>query len=142
MDFLEGQVGNRTYEDGQRLPGDWEAISSQRPIAIHALENPMSCDKGVHMNRTLIRKAIRGKNPAATPEKMHERANANLPTHCYTNNFVMDIPRRTAEQEDSEMIRRLGRNIVNIAAEGDAYVGRKRDAFIRKRLEVLERTLQ
>jgi hypothetical protein len=56
MDFLEGQVGNRTYEDGQRLPGDWEAISSQRPIAIHALENPMSCDKGVYMNRTLIRK--------------------------------------------------------------------------------------
>lgn len=142
MDFLEGQVGNRTYEDGQRLPGDWEAISSQRPIAIHALENPMSCDKGVYMNRTLIRKAIRGKNPAATPEKMHERANANLPTHCYTNNFVMDIPRRTAEQEDSEMIRRLGRNIVDIAAEGDAYVGRKRDAFIRKRLKVLERTLQ
>ncbi len=54
----------------------------------------------------------------------------------------MDIPRRTAEQEDSEMIRRLGRNIVDIAAEGDAYVGRKRDAFIRKRLKVLERTLQ
>ncbi len=54
----------------------------------------------------------------------------------------MDIPRRAAEQEDGEMIRRLGRSIVEIAAEGDAYVGRERDDFIRQRLEVLESTLQ
>ena len=142
MDFLDAQVGNRTYEDGRRLPGDWEAISSQRPIAIHALENPMACDIGVYMNRKLIRDAVRGKNPAATPVRMHERANADLPTHCYTNNCVMDIPRRAAEQEDGEMIRRLGRSIVEIAAEGDAYVGRERDDFIRQRLEALECTLQ
>lgn len=102
----------------------------------------MSADIGVYMNRKLIRNAVRGKNPAATPERMHERANAGLPTHCYTNNSVMDIPRRAAEQEDREMIRRLGRSIVEIAAEGDAYVGRERDDFIRQRLEALESTLQ
>jgi phenylpropionate dioxygenase-like ring-hydroxylating dioxygenase large terminal subunit len=142
IDFLQGQVGNRPYEEGQRLPGDWEAIASQRPIAVHALENPTKGDAGVYMNRNLIRNAIRGKNPAATPEQMHERADAGLPSHCYTNNSVMDIPRRASEAEDNKMIGELGRQIVAIVAEGDAHTGLERDAFIRGKLEDLERGLQ
>jgi hypothetical protein len=105
---LEGQVGDRSYEEGQRAPGDWEAISSQRPIAIHALEHPMASDIGVYMNRKLIRNALRGKNPAATPEAMHARANSGLPAHCYTQNTSLDIPRRASEAEDNEMLRGLG----------------------------------
>ena len=142
MDFLAGQAGDRSYREGQLLPGDWEAISSQRPIAIHALENPMAGDRGVYMNRKLIRDAIRGKNPAATPEKMHERAENGLPTHCYTNNSVFDIPRRPTEDEDHKMIAELNRMIVAIIAEGDAYTGMERDKFIVARLEEAERSLQ
>lgn len=142
MDFLEGQVGNRSYEEGQRLPGDWEAIQSQRPIAIHALENPLAGDTGVYMNRRNLRNAVRARNPAADPARMHARANAGLPTHCYTNNTVLEIPQRPTVEEDRAMIRDLGREIVAIAAAGDAYTGRKRDTYIRARLEALERSLQ
>ena len=142
MDFLDGQVGNRSYREGQVMPGDWEAIKSQRPIAVHALENPMGGDLGVYMNRKLIRNAVRGKNPAASPEKMHERAEKGMPTHCYTNNCVFDIPRRVTEEEDREMIGRLNRDVVKIVAEGDALEGAKRDAFIVAGLEELERSLQ
>jgi phenylpropionate dioxygenase-like ring-hydroxylating dioxygenase large terminal subunit len=142
MDFLEGQVGDRSYEEGQRAPGDWEAISSQRPIAIHALEHPMASDIGVYMNRKLIRNALRGKNPAATPEAMHARANSGLPAHCYTQNTSLDIPRRASEAEDNEMLRGLGRAVLKITADGDAYVGAERDRFIRGKLEELERSMQ
>jgi hypothetical protein len=142
MDFLEGQVGDRPYEVGQRLPGDWEAIQSQRPIAAHAMENPLSGDVGVYMNRRNLRNAVRGKNPAADPARMHERANAGKPTHCYTNNTVLEIPQRSTDEEDRAMLKTLGREIVAIAAAGDAYTSRKRDAYIRARLEALERSLQ
>jgi phenylpropionate dioxygenase-like ring-hydroxylating dioxygenase large terminal subunit len=141
MDFLEGQVGDRSYEAGQRAPGDWEAISSQRPIAIHALEHPMASDIGVYMNRKLIRNALRGRNSAAAPEAMHARANAGLPTHCYTQNTSLDIPRRGTEAEDNEMLRSLGRSVLKITADGDAYIGVERDAYIRGKLEELERSM-
>ncbi|MGE0801054.1 MAG: ring-hydroxylating oxygenase subunit alpha, partial [Lautropia sp.] len=142
MDFLEGQVGNRSHEEGQRAPGDWEAISSQRAIAVHALEHPMAGDIGVYMNRKLIKRALSGKNPAATPEAMHERANAGHPEHCYTQNTLLDIPRRSDLAKENEMLRALGRAVVQITADGDKFVGAERDAYIRGELAELERTYQ
>ncbi len=139
MDFLEGQVGNRSYAQGQRAPGDYEAISSQRDIAVHALEHPMAGDIGVYMNRKLIKAALRGRNPAAQPEAMHARAVQGLPTHCYTQNTLLDIPRRGDEAQDQDMLRALGRAIVELSAQADAYTGAQRDAFVRQRLEELER---
>jgi hypothetical protein len=142
MDFLEGQVGNRSYEQGQRAPGDYEAISSQRSIAVHALEHPMAGDIGVYMNRKLIKSALRARTPAAAPEAMHERALRGLPTHCYTQNTLLDIPRRADEAKDREMRRALGRDIVALTARADACTGAQRDDFVRKGLEELERAYQ
>ena len=35
-----GQLADdRPYEDHQRVPGDYDAMTSQRPIAVHKLEN-------------------------------------------------------------------------------------------------------
>jgi phenylpropionate dioxygenase-like ring-hydroxylating dioxygenase large terminal subunit len=47
-----------TEEEHQRMPGDKEAIVSQRPIAIHALEHLAASDRGVIMLRRLLRRAI------------------------------------------------------------------------------------
>ncbi len=142
MDFLDGQVGDRSYADGQKMPGDWEAIMSQRPIAVHALENPMAGDIGVHLNRKLIRDAVRGKNPAASPEKMHQRANARRMSYCYTQNNILDIPQRKTEEEDREMIGKLGRGLVEIAARGDELTPKKRETMIKKEIGKLEQSLQ
>lgn len=140
MDFLDGQVGNRPYEVGQRGPGDWEVISSQRAIAVHALENPMESDVGVYLFRKLLREAIRGRNPAADPRKMHERARAGLPSYCYTQNNVLAIPRLGSEEEDKAMIKRLGRRIVEIAQGADECPPQERRAFVISRLEEIERS--
>jgi len=55
-------------EEHHRMPGDKEAIVSQRPIAIHALEHLATSDRGVIMVRALVRRGIdtvrRGADPA------------------------------------------------------------------------------
>ena len=58
IDFM-GQTGERPYAERQRQPGDYEVQVSQRPIAVHALENPATSDRGVTMLRRLIRQGIR-----------------------------------------------------------------------------------
>jgi nitrite reductase/ring-hydroxylating ferredoxin subunit len=140
MDFLGGQVGDRPYEEARRLPGDWEVITGQRPIAIHALENPIESDIGVYLLRKLIREAIRGKNPAASPARMHERARQGKPAYCYTQNSVLEIPKRPVDDEDNALIKAIGRRIIDIMSEADALAGGERDRFVKDRLTQLERT--
>ena len=60
IDFLEGQTGNRSYDEGQRAPGDWEAIVSQGRIAAHGAEHPGVSDVGVYMCLSLIHICQRG----------------------------------------------------------------------------------
>ncbi len=139
MDFLGGQTGNRTAWEGKRVPGDWEAISSQRPIAVHALENPVETDVGVYMFRKLVREAVRGKNPAARPEAMNERAHRGEMYPSYTQNDVLLLPRRASDDEDVDMLKRVGRQIIEITAQADALRGDERNAFVVRGLEELER---
>lgn len=57
----------QSYEDTQRRPGDREAQVSQRPIAIHALENLATSDMGIVKFRRLVQLAAeavqRGEDP-------------------------------------------------------------------------------
>jgi hypothetical protein len=56
-----------TEEEHHRMPGDKEAIVSQRPIAIHAGEHLATSDRGVIMTRKMLKTAIdalsRGEDP-------------------------------------------------------------------------------
>jgi nitrite reductase/ring-hydroxylating ferredoxin subunit len=142
IDFLAGQVGDRSYQQAQRVPGDWEAITSQRPIAVHALENPLRSDSGVFMNRKLLRSAIRGRNEHAAPAAMHARANAGLPSYCYTNNTIMDVPIRSNSEDDEAMIAKLGHDVLEAITSADELLGRARDELIVARLSTLEQSLQ
>lgn len=139
MDFLDGQVGHRTYEEGQRLAGDWEVITSQRRIAVHALENPLESDVGVYLFRKLVREAGLSKNPAASPESMNERANNGLQNYCYTQNTVLRLPKRVDEHEERTVLIELGRRIISIMAEADGLRPDDRNKFVISRLEQLER---
>ncbi len=40
------------------------------------------------------------------------------------------------------MLRTLGRSVLKITADGDSYIGVERDAYIRGKLEELERSMQ
>src|SRR5207248_2007049 len=54
-----GQSDDRPYEERQRHPADYDAQSSQREIAVHALEHLASTDRGVLMLRKIVRDGIR-----------------------------------------------------------------------------------
>ena len=60
-------VAGRAYEESQRVPGDFEAQTGQRPIAIHATEHLATSDRGVAMLRRMVREGIetvqRGDDP-------------------------------------------------------------------------------
>jgi|TARA_B100000780_G_scaffold4186_1_gene3370 nitrite reductase/ring-hydroxylating ferredoxin subunit len=69
IDFVGQTKNERDYEESQRYPGDYEAQVSQRPIAIHKMENLASSDRGVMRVRKLIRNAIRALKKDQEPKQ-------------------------------------------------------------------------
>lgn len=59
IDFIGQTEEERPYTERQRVPGDYEVQVSQRAIAVHALENLGTSDRGVAMLRRVVRNAIR-----------------------------------------------------------------------------------
>lgn len=135
VDFLVGQTGGRTYDEGQRAPGDWEALCSQRPIAVHALENPGRSDVGVYLCRKLLRQAVRGETPADTTRTISEGGKDTL--HMYTQDTVLNIPTQSG-MDDAELVKGYGRQILAIMHEADELPSDKRDAYVRSRLDDLD----
>jgi len=63
IDFVGQTEEERSYEQRQRFPGDYEVQVSQRAIAVHANENLATSDRGVATLRRLIRNGIRVGGP-------------------------------------------------------------------------------
>ena len=156
MDFLEGQVGMRRpereaygqgelppipkhhrerpcYKDAQYAPGDYEAICSQRPIAVHALENPMKVDAGVYMFRKLLRDAVRGENPGASAAAWREWLQTS-PINSYCSGNVLEIPEAPTLEAEIERRRIAAQQVISATTESDALEGEERAAFMRQKL--------
>jgi nitrite reductase/ring-hydroxylating ferredoxin subunit len=107
IDFI-GQTAERSREEAQDVPGDFEAIVSQRPIAIHALENLCGTDAGVAKLRRLVRRGIRacaqGERPAIA------RAEFDRPITTFTQDTIREIRRDSnlTEEADRALLRRIG----------------------------------
>jgi len=138
-DFLDGQTGERPRDIAQRMPGDWDVVTSQRSIARHAMENPTKEDVGVYMNRNNLRQAVRGENPHMAQSAIHARANADQHNNVYTNNTVLDIPVQDG-RDDDELVREVCKKVLEIAVAGDAYEGAERDTFIHNALRDYEQS--
>lgn len=135
VDFLVGQTGGRTYEEGQRAPGDWEAICSQGRIAVHAKEHPGASDIGVFLCRKLLRDAVRGLTP---PNDLYERLTAaGEPLPMYTQDSVLNVPELSRE-DDRALLKNLGKKVAAIMRAADELPARARDAYIRSELDRLD----
>jgi hypothetical protein len=127
VDFY-GQTGAEPYHDRQRLPGDFDAQVSQRPIAIHALEHLTYCDKGVVMLRRLLRREMQ---KLATDAPLHisqVRSAAHTPTYCHDT--VLAIP-MLAGRDDRELLAEIGRRVTEIVIHGDHHSSPNRAERIR-----------
>jgi hypothetical protein len=124
IDFM-GQGEPRDPEEVQRHPGDYEAQVSQRPIAVHALENLASSDRGVAMLRQLVRQGIRR---LAREGRIDHPARADaIPT--YTQDSVLPMPRGTGDDEVALMA--FGRALVAAILDREPIGPEARAAHIR-----------
>jgi phenylpropionate dioxygenase-like ring-hydroxylating dioxygenase large terminal subunit len=97
VDFV-GQTGiERSYEEGQQMPSDYEAQVSQGPVTIHADEQLGTTDVGVAGYRRLLRQAIRkvaAGETLATPER---NADGHIPTMA--GDVIVKVPMSNHDDE-------------------------------------------
>ena len=168
IDFLEGQCGVRrperakygpgdnqinalppvpanhrdriAYNDAQYAPGDYEMTASQRPIAVHALENPMKFDGGVYLSRKQLRDAMTGANPKASAEAWREwleELEGKPNTYCSGN--VLAIPKASTDEEEVKNRRDVAQRCIAAITEADSMPKEERDTFVKQEMAKIEK---
>jgi hypothetical protein len=105
-----GQSADRPYEERQRRPGDYDAQSSQRTIAVHDLEHLASTDRGVIMFRKIVREGIRAVQAGETPRGLGLKSGEIVTTAC--QDTVLRLPAAATAADDRARLRQVGRRVV------------------------------
>ena len=105
-----GQSGDRPYAERQRFPADFDAQSSQRTIAVHALEHLASTDRGVIMLRKIVRDGIRAVARGDDPFGACVPADRVIPT--FTQDLVVKLPPAADPDADRKLLRETGRSVL------------------------------
>src|SRR5436190_6412916 len=104
-----GQDASRTYEDRQRVPGDYDAqVSIHGGISRHGLEHLASTDRGVTMMRNMLRRGIRAVQHGADPAHVIPKDGQAIPTYAH-DQVVSGIPPAPTPDEDRRRLREIGR---------------------------------
>ena len=106
-----GQTGERPYEQRQRQPGDYDAQTSQRPIAVHALEHLATTDRGVVLLRKMLREGIQA--VAAGKDPFGVSMTSDGPIVTYGQDTVLKIPRLADPEADRRLLIETGRKVIN-----------------------------
>jgi hypothetical protein len=129
---IYAQTGDRSYDEMQRNPGDWEVEVSLRPIAIHALENRGTTDKGVVQLRRQL--------PRATERLVESPGAVEGIVPIYTSNTVLRVPMRNSV-DDRELLRQVGRAIVDAVVSGNGLSGAARRRYITTQPQAVQSSL-
>jgi nitrite reductase/ring-hydroxylating ferredoxin subunit len=105
-----GQIADRPYEERQRRPGDYDAQVSQGPVNIHGYEHLSTSDYGVILFRDSVRKGIRAVQQGLVPQGMFMNEG---PIKTYAQNTVLHAPRAATPELDDQLLRQLGRRVVD-----------------------------
>jgi hypothetical protein len=108
--FTGAPPPKRSYEDRQRMPGDYEALVTQRPIAVHALEHLAWSDTGVVMFRRAIREGIRAVMRGERPAPQMALTNGSIPTRARST--ILRIPPAPTVEEDRALLRATARRVL------------------------------
>jgi hypothetical protein len=93
---------NRTPEDRQRVPGDYEAQVGQGQIANHDREHLVASDRGVIMYRKLVRRGIRALESGHVPSTWAGQTHSPIPT--YSRDTVLRLPAGEDAKADRELL--------------------------------------
>ncbi|OED39957.1 hypothetical protein AB833_13145 [Chromatiales bacterium (ex Bugula neritina AB1)] len=131
VDFV-GQTGTeRSYEEGQRSPGDYEAQVSQGKITVHADEMLGRTDIGVATYRQLLRSAIRAVADGAPQQSPALNADGVIPTMA--GDVIVAVPEA---DDDVALQREAGRAIGQIVRDTLLLSWEQRPIEIEKRVRL------
>jgi hypothetical protein len=107
-----GQDNSRSYEERQRVPGDYDAqVSIHNGIARHGLEHLASTDRGIIMMRNMIRGAIRANRGGKDLKSPMLGNGAAVPTYSH-DQVVSGVAAAATPEADRELIREVARKVV------------------------------
>ena len=133
VDFL-GQTGvERSYEEGQEMPGDYEAQVSQGRITVHAEERLATTDKGVVMYRRMLRQAIRDLAAGREPPQPTPRPGDHIPTMA--GDVIVRLGK--SNRDDARLQRLMGCEIGAIVEDTMALARPERREEIERRVRRL-----
>lgn len=133
----QGVVFGRSYEEEQRNPGDYAAMTGQGSIVRHAREHMVSSDRGVALFRSQLRRDVRALGNGQEPRQPGDNSVRPIPT--YSGDTVLHIPRAPLpSKRDRALIRTIVDEVYEAYVSGDHLSGSERDLFIQERLRQLE----
>ncbi len=132
VDFY-GQTDERSYEERQRHPGDYEAWLGQGPITVHARENLGASDRGVASLRRRLKASIRRFQEG---EKPLPWTAGGKPVLTYAGDTVMKFPK--SNRDDRAVAEHLAGRVADIYRGGDRIRGEERREDIKSALRRLE----
>jgi hypothetical protein len=111
--YLEefGQSPDRPYIDRQRVPGDYDAMVSQGPTAIHAHETLGTMDIGVTLFRRVLREGIEAVERGEDPP--HPVAAGNRAIPSYVNNQAFKMPATANAKDERELLGGVCRQVIS-----------------------------
>lgn len=130
-----GQGPDRSYEQRQRDPGDYDAWVSQGPKNLHARENLGFTDRGVAKVRRMLRTNIRSLAAGTPVTHPTDGFSGILPT--YAGDTMLRIPIQPG-RDDAALLKEISFKVAEIFRAGDALTGQARNRFIKDELAAYE----
>src|SRR5947208_1572597 len=107
-----GQDASRSYEERQRVPGDYDAqVSIHGGTARHGLEHLAATDRGITIMRNLIRRGIRAVGKGEALESPMLRNGSAVPTYSH-DRVVSGIAPAATREADRQLLRKVARGVV------------------------------
>ena len=104
-----GQANDRSYEERQRYPGDYDMMMSQGKIAIHAYENLTPTDYGVIGLRAMLREGMQAVREGKDPLGINRDPNYRIRTR--TQNTFLRVPAAATPEADVALLKEIGRQV-------------------------------
>ena len=130
-----GQTGDRPYEERQREPGDYDAVTSQGPIANRKAEHLGTTDRGVALSRRSTAAAIKAVQEGRTPAtpRLYVK-NARVRTYAHETVVRMPSPGALA---DPKALADFGRRAAMAYVETDHLEPGVREIEVARRIRGL-----
>jgi len=133
---LIGQTADRPYVERQREPGDYDAITSQGPVANRQAEHLGTTDRGVVLFRRLLARGIKEAEDGTAPALPRLYGDATVRT--YVHSFVMRLPPGSElASGDLKPLGAFGRAAAQIVMDTERLPPAERETVAKRQVEQL-----